>query len=425
MTTSCFRASESSKSGALSNCMAEPNGQMRLAVETVCSLLKLPTELGAMQKLVQSGGLVPAMHQLDPSTLDDTAKRSLKRALTKLVCEVEGPSPAEQRLEEVISRSQRRPSPLHALCLWLYATYLMISPESAFSEQQAQMWSFCHLSQDRRLVDSRAHHAVAWARTTDLLRHMPDEQLRQIMVHADLVKAHPGQTVVRSGSIVNKISLVLAGTVTAFLTHTAAAAISRNNAALTLELWDRQSQLGTLVRYRSAAMYGSLGDTVQDQNGNIVHPHHEEWHRAIANKMAKNVGQQWQAKAKLQSARAATGMRVPLVLGPGAAIGRDKAVAECKRMYETEHEDGDRAVAAKRQWPLAANTTLRCSTPAIMLEFSRPKDVLAIGKAQEKAVEEKFTELFRFEGAWPTSPTTTKLPCICLSSSFSKITCRI
>ena len=67
-------------------------------------------------------------------------------------------------------------------------------------------------------------------------------------------------------------------------------------------------------------------------------------------------------------------------------------------MYEIEHQDGDRAEMAKRQWPHAANTTVRCSTPAIMLEFSRPEDVLAIGLAQEKAIEEKFTDLFRFAG---------------------------
>ena len=105
----------------------------------------------------------------------------------------------------------------------------------------------------------------------------------------------------------NKITLVLAGTVTAFLTNVNAAAIARKNAARTLELWEQQTRLGTLNRYRSALLFGSLGDTVQDKDGKVAHAHHEEWHRAVAEKMAKNVGRQWQTKAKLQSARKETG----------------------------------------------------------------------------------------------------------------------
>jgi hypothetical protein len=100
-------------------------------------------------------------------------------------------------------------------------------------------------------------------------------------------------------------------------------------------------------------MYGSLGDTVVDETGKVAHRHHEEWHDAIAAKEAKNVGQQWHLKAKLQATRKSLDVRVPLVLGPGATIGRDKAVLECRRLQETQHDDGDRAVAAKRQWRVA------------------------------------------------------------------------
>ncbi len=383
---------------SLPNCMASPSNRLCLAVETICWLLKLPTDLPSMQKLVKSGELVPAMHHLDPSTLDATATTNLRRSVAKLIIEAHKSVPAELRLEKVILQNERKPSPLHALCLWLYATYLLASPEDTWRKREEKMWSFVQLSRDMRLVDSRVDSAVAWAKTTDLLRHVPDEQLRAAMQHVDVVTAHPGQTVLRRGSLMNKITLVLAGTVTAFLTNVNAAAIARKNAARTLELWEQQTRLGTLNRYRSALLFGSLGDTVQDKDGKVAHAHHEEWHRAVAEKMAKNVGRQWQTKAKLQSARKAQDIRVPLVLGPGATIGRDKAVTECKRMYEIEHQDGDRAEMAKRQWPHAANTTVRCSTPAIMLEFSRPEDVLAIGLAQEKAIEEKFTELFRFAG---------------------------
>eukprot|EP01043_Picozoa_sp_COSAG02_P044024 COSAG02_NODE_3886_length_6086_cov_3.247211_4_plen_792_part_00 len=385
---------------SLQNCMATPSEKLRLAVETVCWLLKLPTDLPAMRKLVKSGELVEAMHDLDPSTLDVTATTNLRRSIAKLISDAS--VSADLRLEKVISQNERKPSPLHALCLWLYATHLLASPEDTWRKREGKMWSFVHLSLERRLVDPRLDSAVAWAKTTDLLRHVPDEQLREVMQHVDVVTAHPGQTVLRTGSLVNKITLVLAGTVTVFLTNVNAAAIARNNAALTLELWERQTKLGTLKRYRSALLFGSLGDAVQDKDGNVMHAHHEEWHRAVAAQITRTVGQQWQTKAKLKSARAAQATRVPLVLGAGATIGRDKAVAECKRMYETEHEDGDRAEAAKRQWPHAANTTIRCSTPAIMLEFSRPQDVLAIGLAQEKAIEEKFTELFRFAGGLST-----------------------
>ena len=148
-------------------------------------------------------------------------------------------------------------------------------------------------------------------------------------------------------------------------------------------------------------MYGSLGDTVVDETGKVAHRHHEEWHDAIAAKEAKNVGQQWHLKAKLQATRKSLDVRVPLVLGPGATIGRDKAVLECRRLQETQHDDGDRAVAAKRQWPHVANTAVRCATPALLLEFSRPQDVVAIGVANELELKEKFTELFRFDGALP------------------------
>lgn len=145
-------------------------------------------------------------------------------------------------------------------------------------------------------------------------------------------------------------------------------------------------------------MFGSLGDTVVDSDGEVAHRHHEEWHRAVAEKETKNVGQQSLKATKLQAATKSLDVRVPLVLGPGATIGRDKAVLECRRIQETQHEDGDRAVAAKRQWPHVANTVVRCATPTVMLEFSRPEDVVAIGLANELELKGKFTGLFRFDG---------------------------
>ena len=396
-------ASQVVEEESFANCMDSPSDHMRLAVETVCWLLKLSTDLVAMQDLVHSGGLLPAMHHLDPSTLDDATAHSLRGVIAKLLHMVNDNSlvdTPQRRLEAVLLRNERRPSPVHALCVWLYATYLCTCPEETLSKRQQGMWGFVNLSLERRLVakDPRLQHAVAWAKTTDLLRHVPDEQLQAALQHASVVKSHPGQTVLRTGSTLNKITLVLAGTVTATLTKINASAVARSNAAQTLELWERQNRLGALVRYCSAAMYGSLGDTVLDDDGNLAHRHHEEWHRAIAEAAAANAGQQWHLKAKLQSSRGAKDVRVPLILGPGAAIGRDKAVAECKRMSEMEHRNGDRAAAAKRQWPAAANTTVRCATPALMLEFSRPKDVIAIGLAHEAALKEKFTELFRFSG---------------------------
>ena len=111
-------------------------------------------------------------------------------------------------------------------------------------------------------------------------------------------------------------------------------------------------------------VWDSLGDTVVDEHGQPAHRHHSEWHEAVAKSLTDNVvgnvGQQWHLLAKLKASQSKPVHHVPLVIGPGGAVGRDKAALECKRMLECESDNAERAAAARRCWPLVSNTTVRC-----------------------------------------------------------------
>lgn len=197
---------------------------------------------------------MPALHSLDVRSLQGPIVRTLGQTIVELIEHGHAsPSSSQQRLESVIARNDRQPSPLHALCVWLYAVWLTANPEDTLNKRQAAMWGCMQLPAEMRSSDQRMEQAVAWAKTTDLLRHVPDAQLREIMEHSDVIRLRPGQTVLRPGSQVCVISLVLAGTVTAVLTEIDASAVAASNACVTLKGWEKKQQLGTIVRYVSSS----------------------------------------------------------------------------------------------------------------------------------------------------------------------------
>ena len=248
---------EGTNDGSLELCMEFPSKELCVTMEAICRVLGLSTEFADMQELVRSGGLVHALHSLDVSRLRGNTVRKLGRALTQLLRNRHSRTVnAQKELEMLIERQKRQPSPQHALCLWLYATWITANPTETLGKQLRDVWGLCSLQHSLRHGDPRLAAAVAWAATSDLLRHLPAGELKTAFKHCTPRVWSPGQTVLRSGDTVNKISLVVAGTLQAMLTDIDASAVAKEHAALKLEVWKKRHQLSALAQYRSVAMCG-------------------------------------------------------------------------------------------------------------------------------------------------------------------------